>query len=185
MRNRSLVPSPAVVRVVHAPDDLEARQQAEHLERQFRSMITALRQACRVPPQPRWLFEDVALGKSMSPTQLFRAFSLLARCPDVPAAEVHAAADAFAALMTAGRTEDDASLATLVMNETRAQAEADVLQIHAAITDGQCVTTAERANEATAKHQVAARAVQRKLASALGERFVVRRPARQVASRER
>lgn len=185
MRNRSLVPAPAAVRVVHAPDDTEARQQGEQLERQFRSMIGSLRNACRVPPQPRWLFESVALGKPMSPSQLFRAFALLARCPDLPAAEVHAAADAFSALMTAGRGTADTSLETLVVAETEAQAAADVLQIHATITDGQCLATAERAIEATAKHAVAARAVQRKLASALGERFVVRRPARQVASRER
>lgn len=185
MLNRNLVPPSVSLRVVRAPDDVDARQQAEHLEQQFRSTITGLRNACRVPPQPRWLFEDIASGKSMSATQLFRAFAILAKCPDVPEDDVMTAVDAFCAMLSGGRAHAPASLESLVVAETMAQAAADVLQLHATITDGRCLATAERALEATTKHAIAAKAVQRRLAQALGERFVVRRPSSAVASRER
>ena len=82
MRNTSSVPKTV------APDDLTARLDGETLERTFRALIATLRHACRVSPQPRWLFEDAQSGKSMSMTQLGRAFAILAKHPDITAARV-------------------------------------------------------------------------------------------------
>jgi hypothetical protein len=180
MTNKILVP------LTVAPDDFSARQDGEAIERTFRTLIATMRSACRVPPQPRWLFEDVKSGKPMSMAQLGRAFSILAKHPDITAARVAEAAGQFAAVMKGCATVvQDAGLASLLIAETEAQGAADVLQLRATLTNGEDPAAVARALESTVKHQVTVDQMATALASRLNlvERRRVVRPTLRIASK--
>ncbi len=180
MANRFPVP----IKVI-APEDPSDRQNGESAERMVREQIGAIYADCDVPPQPRWLFQDIAAGKPMSMAQLFRALSLLAQCPDIQSVRIEAAAEEFCA-MTKGfcAQYEDESLVALHVAETEAQGAADVLQLHATLSGGKDRAAVQRALHAVTNHVVAAKAVQTHLASTLGRSFV-RTPSRVAASRMR
>lgn len=158
-----------VVPVTVAPDDPHARAVGDAVDKAFRSQIGALVALATVPPQPRWLFRDIADGKSMSASQLFRAFAICATCRDIPTERVHAVAETLVVLLRSVRPEGEASLEALHLEETRAQADADVLQLQATVSGGKDRVAVERALDATARHQ----AVTVRYASALAARLTV------------
>ena len=159
MRNAKLVP------ICVAPDDPHARAVGDALDTAFRREISALCATMAVPPQPRWLFRDIADGRSMSAAQLFRAFAILAQCAEIPTARVLGTAEALMMMLRGLRPDADASLEALHLEETRAQADADVLQLQATVSGGRDQSAVARALEATSHHQAVASRYASRLAS--------------------
>jgi len=180
MRTTHVVP-----RVVIAPDDLQARQDGDAIERMFRELIGTLKRACKVSPQPRWLFHDIQSGASMSMAQLGRAFAILAKHPEVTPARVAECAEQFAAVMKGcATTTQDEGLPALLIAETEAQGEADVLQLRATL-NGENPADIARALESTVRHKVTVERMETALASRLNlvERRRVVRPTLRIASK--
>lgn len=177
MANRKVVP------ITVAPDDSASRNVGDAVERHMRETISRLWRGSDVPAQPRWLFEDIERGRPVSVSQIFRAFAILAKSPAVSDIEITAAAESFIAMAISGRDERMGGLEELLVEETEAQAEADVLQVRAALMEGACQVTTQRALEATVRHGQAAQRVSRRLAAQLTETRVVRRRTQIAASR--
>lgn len=163
MRNKLSVPA-----VVHrvAPDDADARRVGAQLEALFRREIVGLRHLAN-NPQPRWLFDNVQRDVAMSPAQLFRAFAILTQCKEIAETALADAMARFSAMATSLRPSEDACLATLHLEETQAQGDADVLQLHATLCDGKDAAHVERAFSATVRQVVATTRLQARFARML------------------